>query len=171
MTKITRRFALLLAGVLILVALVGCKKKEEQKSGIILDYATKGVVATEDPEALQKAFDEAQKNAREGMMSLNYKNDAYSEDGKTFSCYIGNSPSNADDLFVSIYADAACTDELFLGQLLRPGSAYESVELERALDLGDHTVYVPHTLIRMVDGEQSIVGQIVVTMVFHVYPF
>jgi hypothetical protein len=173
MTKTVRQFALLLAGVLLLSALVGCKKKEEAEEktgGLALDYATQGVVATEDPDALQKAYDQAVENAQKGMIALNYRNDAFSTDGKTFSCYIGNSPSNADDLFLSIYADAECTDELFMGQLLRPGTAYETVELNRALEPGDHMVYVPHTLIRVVDGEQMISGQAVVTLDFHVNP-
>jgi len=168
MTKTTRQFALLLAGVLVLSALVGCKKKEEKQSGLILDYATTGVVETHDPQALQKAYDEAQKAAMKNMIALLYKNDAYSKDGKTFSCYVGNSPENPDDLFISIYADPECTDELFMGQLLRPGSAYDTVELNRALEPGDYTVYVPHTMIRVDDGEQKIVGQVVVTMDFHV---
>jgi hypothetical protein len=169
MTKTTRQFALLLAGVLLLSALVGCKKKEEEKqSGIILDYATQGVIETHDPNALQKAYDEAVEKAREGMIALTYRNDASSEDGQTFNCYIGNSTSNSDDLFIAIYADSACTDELFRGQLLRPGTAYETVTLNRKLDEGVHTVYVPHTLIRVVDGQQAIVGQTIVTMDFHV---
>lgn len=170
MTKTAKLTAFLLAGLLVLSILSGCKKKEEelQQSKFILDYATEGVVETNDPDALQKAFNEAQKNANENRMALNYKNDAYSNDGKTFQCYIGNSPKNLDDLFVSIYANRECTDELYLGQLLRPGTAYETIELERELEEGDHTVYVPQTLIRVVDGEQTIVGQAIVTMDFHV---
>jgi hypothetical protein len=169
MIKTTRLAAFLLAGMLTLSALTGCKKKEEEKqSGLILDYATSGVVETQDPQALQKALDAAQERANNDRIGLNYKNDAYSQDGKTFSCYIGNSTFNADDLFISIYADSACTDELFMGQLLRPGTAYETIELERTLEPGDYTVYVPHTLITTVDGEQSITGQAIITMDFHV---
>jgi hypothetical protein len=170
MTKTTRRFALLLAGILVLSALVGCKKKEEEKSGLILDYATDGVVQTEDPEALQKAFDAAKKEAQDSRFGLDYKNDAYSEDGKTFSCYIGNSDENADDLFISVYMDPELTDEVYMSQLLRPGTAFEVIELNRTLDPGDYMVYVPHTQIRLIDGVQTIVGQVVVTMDFHVNP-
>jgi hypothetical protein len=169
MTKTTRQFALLLAGVLVLSVLVGCKKKEEEKqSGLILDYASEGVVEMEDPNALQNAFDAAKKEAQESGFGLNYRNDAYSTDGKTFSCHIGNSRQNADDIFIAIYADPECTDELYISQLLRPGTAYETIELNRALEPGDHTVYVPHTKIRLIDGVQTIVGQVVITMDFHV---
>lgn len=169
MTKTAKLAALLLSGVMFLSALTGCKKKEEEKqSGLILDYASEGVVEMEDPASLQKAFDEAKKAAQDGMFGLNYRNDAYSTDGKTFSCHIGNSRQNADDIFIAIYADPECTDELYISQLLRPGTAYETIELNRALEPGDHTVYVPHTKIRLIDGVQTIVGQVVITMDFHV---
>jgi hypothetical protein len=168
MTKTTKTAAFLLAGLLVLSTLSGCRKEDEKQSGLILDYASEGVVEMENPEELQKAFDEAKKAAQEGMFSLDYRNDAYSSDGKTFSCYIGNSRLNQDDIFIAIYADPECTDELYISQLLRPGVAYETIELNRALEPGDHTVYVPHTKIRMIDGAQTIVGQVVITLDFHV---
>lgn len=158
--------AVALAGALVVTALSGCRKKEE-KNNLILDYAT-GTVATHDQESLQKAYDEAVKQASKDTMSLNYRNDAYSADGKTFSCYIGNSKMNVEDLFITIYADAACTDELYLSGLLRPGTALETVELNRKFDVGDYTFYVPFTQVQLVDGEQTIIGQAVVTMDFHV---
>jgi hypothetical protein len=168
MTKIAKLALFMLTIALTLFALTACKKKEEAQSGLILDYATEGVVETEDPNALQKAFDVAKKEAQESRFGLDYKNDAYSEDGKTFSCYIGNSDENADDLFISVYMDPELTDELYTSQLLRPGTAFETIELNRTLDPGVYMVYVPHTQIRLVDGKQTIVGQVVITMDFHV---
>lgn len=167
MRQRSRALAFLLAIVLVATASSGCKKKEEEKNNLILDYAT-GTVETHDADALQKAYDAAVKQANEDTMSLNYRNDAYSMDGKTFSCYIGNSKTNEDDMFVTIYADAACTDELFMSGLLRSGTALDTVELNRKFDVGDYTFYVPFTQIQLIDGEQTIVGQAVVTMDFHV---
>lgn len=171
MTKTAKMGALLLAVALALSILTGCKKKEEEKeekSGLILDYATSGVIELQDPNALQKAFDEAQRESLESMFSLEYQESAFSEDGKTFRCYIGNSAYNTDDIFISIYMDAELTDEVYMSQLLRPGMAFDTIELNRTLEPGNYTVFVPHTKIRLIDGEQTIVGQLVVTMELHV---
>lgn len=167
MTRKSGTVAFLLALVLVVTALSGCGKKQEEKNNLILDYAS-GTVATNDPDALQKAYDAAVKQANEDTITLNYRNDAYSRDGKHFSCYIGNSTANVDDLFVTIYADDAFSDELFMSGLLRPGTALDNIELNRKLDAGDHVVYVPFTQIQLIDGKQTIVGQAVVTMDFHV---
>jgi hypothetical protein len=171
MTKTVKMCSLALAMALTLTLLSACKKQEEakeEKSGLILDYATSGVIELEDPDALQSAFNEAQQEALDSMFSLEYQDDAFSDDGKTFRCYIGNSANNKDDLFISIYMDAELTDEVYMSQLIRPGTAFETVELNRTLEPGDYTVFVPHTKIRLIDGEQAIVGQVVVTMEFHV---
>jgi hypothetical protein len=169
MTKIAKLAMLLLAIALTLSILTACKKKEEEKqSGMILDYATTGVVEMDDPEALQRAYEEAKQKAQDNTFGLKYQNDAYSTDGKTFSCRIGNSTQNADDIFIAIYADKECTDELFVSQLLRPGMAFDTVELNRTFEPGDYTFYVPHTKIRMIDGVQTIVAQVVITIDFHV---
>jgi hypothetical protein len=102
------------------------------------------------------------------VMALEYRNDAYSDDRRTFQCYIANSQSNEYDMFIAIYADAEYNDLLYLSELLRPGSAFEQVTLERALPPGDHEVYVAFTQVEETDGEQAIRGQNRVTMNFHV---
>lgn len=130
-------------------------------------YATEGVTVVEDPDELSRMVQEMYKNVG-NMMALEYKNDAYSEDGRDFECYIANASGNEYDMFIAIYADAEYTEELFLSQLLRPGSAFERVELERALEKGDHTVYVAFTQVDEEDGEQVIHEQSKVTMTFHV---
>lgn len=117
-----------------------------------IGYATEGVVAT-DPETLQDAVDEMYKEAQEPGVSLEYKDIAISNDGKNFRCYIGNSEKNAYDMFIAIYADAALTDELFLSELLRPGSRFEEITLEQTLSPGVHTAYIVYT--QVVDEENS----------------
>lgn len=133
-----------------------------------IGYATEATVML-DQDSLQAAMDQAMQNARDGNISLRYKNNAYSEDGVNFSCYIVNSAQNSYDMFITIFADAALEDQLFLSGLLRPGEGFESIELERALDPGDHTVYVALTQVEEnEDGEQVIHNQVVHTMDFHV---
>lgn len=133
-----------------------------------IGYATEATVML-DQDSLQAAMDQAMQNAKDGNISLLYKNNAYSEDGVNFSCYIVNSAQNSYDMFVTIFADAALEDQLFLSGLVRPGEGFESIELERALDPGDHTVYVALTQVKEnEDGEQVIHNQVVHTMDFHV---
>ena len=61
------------------------------------------------------------------------------------------------------------TDQLFLSQLVRPGSGFEKITLDRALDSGTNVVYVAVTLVDTEeDGTQSIKAQVVHTMDFHV---
>jgi len=156
-----------LAAALLLTA--GCKKKQEAAdNGFRVGYATEGVTVVDDPNALQKAVDEMYEKSQRQGMTLSYTNDAYSTDGVTFDCYLANHPDNDYDMFVAIYADEEYTDELYLSQLLRPGTAFNEIKLERALTPGDHTVHAAYTLVEEADGQQSIHDQQLVTMVFHV---
>jgi len=129
-----------------------------------LGYAT-GVTAL-DENSLQKAVDEMYAKVDEGNIALEYKNDAFSTDGKKFDCYIGNSLANEYDMYIGIYADNSFEDELYLSGLFRPGEAFKEVELSRALDKGDHRVYVSFTQVE--EDLETIHGQIMVTMDFHV---
>lgn len=138
------RWLAALAIPLALCVLSGCAKKapepeEPKRPSLQVGYAV------EDPDAMSKALDEAYEKMQE-RMTLSYKNDAFSSDGKTFTCYIANSPDNAPyDMFVGLYSDLEFTDCLFLSQLLRPGSAFETLTLERALEPGTHQLYAVFT--------------------------
>lgn len=134
-----------------------------------IGYATEAKVML-DQNSLQEAFDEAMRNAAEGSVGLRYKNNAYSGDGKNFECFIVNSESNLYDMFLTIFADAELTDQIFLSGLVPPGSGFEAITLERALEAGDHTVYVALTQVDTDEesGEQVIKNQVVHTMEFHV---
>lgn len=126
-----------------------------------------GVVLTQ--EELDAAMASAAQNAEAGRVALSYKNGAYSTDGENFDCYIINSASNLFDMFLTIYADAELTDEIFLSGLIPPGSGYEKLKLEHKLEKGDHTVYVVLTQVDTdEDGNESIVNQVTHTMDFHV---
>lgn len=123
-----------------------------------------------DENTLQAAIDEAVENAKNGMVALSYQNDAYSKDGKTFSCYIANDAGNLYDMFVAIYADSGLTDQIFLSGLIPPGSGFEEITLDHALESGDHRVYVAVTQVETDEetGEQVLGNQVMHTIEFHV---
>lgn len=110
-----------------------------------LAYATEGVTVVDDEQALQDAVAAMQEKAKEGTISLWFKNQAFSSDGKNFDCFIGNSERNSYDLFITLFADEEMTDQLFLSGLIRPGEGFEKISLERELEPGTHNVYVALT--------------------------
>ena len=127
-----------------------------------IGYEMEGVVIL-DPSDYQPAAPEVDE------IGLWYQNSATSTDGIHFTGFIGNSESNAYDMFVGIYADDDFTERLYLSKLVPPGSAIESFELDKALSEGDHQVYVAMTLVaKDEEGTQRIVDQALYTMVFSV---
>lgn len=125
-----------------------------------LQYASKGVVLIDDQDVNETLEDNA--------IALEFKNDAYSLDGKTFQCYVGNSPINLYDMFLAIYSDASFTEELWVSDLVPPGSAFEEITLNKALEPGVHTVCIAFT--QMEDDAKTIHAQTLYTMDFHVSP-
>jgi hypothetical protein len=142
---------------------------QDQSNDLGIGYASEAKVLL-DQDSLQAAMDKAMANAREGNIALLYKDNAYSTNGTDFDCYIVNSANNAYDMFLTIFADQEMTDELYLSQLVPPGSGFEKITLEHPLDEGDHTVYVALTQVETDEetGEQSVHKQVVHTMDFHV---
>jgi len=134
-----------------------------------LFYESKGVTVVEDnPEAYQKTLESLRKESEKMPVGLEYKNDAYSEDGSTFSCYIANAVRNQYDMYIDIY-DETMTEELFLSGLIRPGNAFESITLNRPLSEGTHELFVAFTQVKPTeDGDFSIQAQIIIIMDFHV---
>lgn len=130
-----------------------------------IGYADAAVVL--DEAALQAAMDKSLNES--GSIALRYKNNAFSTDGTNFECYIANSTGNVYDMFLTIYADAEMTDQIYLSGLVRPGSGFENITLEHALDPGTTTVYVVVTQVDAEeDGTQVIKNQVIHTMDFHV---
>lgn len=136
--------------------------------GLTIGYASEGVAVIDDADALQKAVDEAYAKARQPGVSMRYENDAYSSDGKNFTCSIGNPTRSPYDMFIAIYADDAFEDPLFISQLIRPGEEFSNITLERALEPGDYTVNCVFSQVDVEDGEQVMRGQVAVTLNFHV---
>jgi hypothetical protein len=159
--------AVVVAARLVTRAVIATRGNSSNNTGI--GYATEAHVMM-DEDALQAAMDKAMENAENGNVGLMYKDNAYSTDGTNFQCYIVNSATNLYDMFITIYADADMTDELYNSQLVPPGSGFENLTLEHSLDVGDHVVYVAITQVDTDEetGEQSILRQVVYTMDFHV---
>ena len=155
-----------LAWAMMLCPLTGCgaAQQQEENSGLKIGYATEGVTATEDQNSLQAAVDDMMKKAEDGKMALEFQNTAYSDDGVNFSLYLANSEKNSYDMFIAIYADEDFTDQLFLSQLLRPGTAFRTLTLDHALEPGTHTVYVVHTQVE--EDLNTIHAQVIITMEF-----
>lgn len=132
-------------------------KQEEESTG--LKYETQGVVILEDDGS--GIYDVLEPNS----IALEFKNDAYSNDGKTFACYLGNSALNEYDMYVAVYADAELTNLLYLSGLVPPGSGFEEITLDQELPEGDHRVYIAFT---QMEDPETIHAQTVYTMDFHV---
>lgn len=126
-----------------------------------IGYA-EGVVAVDD-DSLQAAVDAL---AGKGRFITEYKNNAMSTDGRTFACYVGNSALNTYDMYIQMFADAELTDQLFLSELLRPGTVFKEITLDHDLEPGSHTVYVVFTQVQ--DDQATVEGQSAVTMDFTV---
>lgn len=134
----------------------------------MVGYSTEAKVML-DQDSLQAAVDEAMENAEKAQVALQYQNNAYSTDGKTFSCYIINAPTNLYDMFLTIFADPELTDQLYLTGLIPPGSGFEEITLDHELEPGDHTVYVAVTQVDTDEnGNQVIAHQVMHTIEFHV---
>lgn len=134
----------------------------DQGNSLIVGYATEGVTpVTSDPAEFSKAVDEVfrEAEARKGM-ALKYQYDAISTDGVNFRCLLANSSDNDDDMFIAIYTDSTFQDQLFLSELLKPGTAFEKITLDRPLEKGTHNVVAAFTLVRTDEnGQQSITQQ------------
>lgn len=176
MKALTKRGTLLLMA-LIMVLAAGCAKKETAEEvteesapdrSLVIGYAEEGITVVEDANSMEKAIADMLEKASSPGIALSYKNNAFSEDGVHFSCYIANSTRNLYDMFIQIFADEEYQDEVFLSQLIRPGQAFESLTLNHELPKGDTRCYVAMTQVETVDGEQSVHAQTFFTMDFHV---
>lgn len=125
-----------------------------------------GVTVVDDPDALQKAVSDAYEKAAEGGVPISFRNDAVSEDGTKVQCYIANPASATYDVFITIFADAELTDQIYLSGLIPPGKALQEITLNHKLDSGTHTVYVAYTQVD--DDHATIRGQAIITMDFSV---
>lgn len=123
-----------------------------------LGYEGNAVVVTSEEE-LQKQVEEME--SRDGKISLEYKNVAISGNGTDFDCYIANSVYNTGDMYIGIYTDATYEEELYLTQLIKPGSGITSFECNKKLEPGHHDAVLLFTLVE--DDHKTIRTQTPVT--------
>lgn len=140
----------------------------EATTGVNIGYASEGVTVLDEADAQQKAINDLLRGGP--GLSIDYKSDAYSTNGKDFECYIGNSDVNVEDMYIQICADVEMTDTVFLSKLIRPGYAFRDITLDRAFPEGDYTFYVCFTTVGEENGETTITGQTTVAVDFHVRP-
>lgn len=170
-----KRLIVVIVGLIVVIMVMAFFLLFRQESTTIDDgdtprigYATEATVML-DQDSLQAAMDAAMENAKDGNVALLYKNNAFSKNGTDFECYIVNSAANKYDMFLTIFADAEMTDQIFLSGLIPPGSGFENITLDRALEPGDHTVAVAVTQVDTDEnGNQVIKHQVAHTMEFHV---
>lgn len=93
---------------------------------------------------------------------VRYKKEAVSTDGETFSCLIANPDDSEYDIYIGIYGDEEFTDELYLSQLIPPGSALNEITISRKLEKGTHRVYLAYTQVE--DDHATLHGQVFVAM-------
>lgn len=176
--KSSNKLVVIIAGVVVAVAvgaaaavtMSGQNSQPEEDNSLKIGYSADAKVML-DEDSLQAEVKKALEESQNSNVALKYQNDAFSENGKDFTCRILNSSANPYDMFLTIYADGELTDQLFLSELVPPGSGFEEITLDRALEPGDHTVYVALTQVTLnEEGEQVIKNQVVHTMDFHVTP-
>lgn len=125
-----------------------------------------GAVTVTDQDELQKMIDGMIQKTKDGTMSLEYKNVAVSNNGRDFSCYIANSIKNKYDMFFGIYKDATLKDELYLTELIPPGSGMKNIQLKKQLKSGTHNVVLVFTQVR--EDHKTIKSQISVQLTLSV---
>lgn len=142
-------------GILYATGVIGAPAEEPPG----LQYATEGVVIAD---ARDGIYDEL---ISADAIALEFRNDAYSVDGQIFKCYVANSPINEYDMFLAFYADPEMTDQICMTGLITPGNAFEVLKLDRALEPGNHRLYVAYT---QMEDPETIHAQTLHTMDFHV---
>lgn len=127
----------------VLFVLWNSKGKGEDDGGKI-GYDSNAVTVTDEDE-LQKLVDDIY--AKSGQISLEYKNIANSGDGSNFNCYIANSAKNKYDMYLGIYTDVSYKEELFLTQLMKPGSGIKNFKSKKKMEPGQHNAVLVFTLV------------------------
>lgn len=122
----------------------------------ILKYDEAAVALDEN--GLERQIQEMKNNS--GDVSLEYKNDAVSDDGKNFACYLANSDLNTEDMFIAIFTDGTLTEQVYLSGLLRPGTSINQFESETEFKPGTHSAVALFTSVG--DDHETMTSQLAV---------
>jgi len=134
----------------------------DQKSGnnpLQLGYDSAAVALDEN--GLEKQIEEMRKNS-EGSVSLEYKNEAESTNGKEFDCYLANSELNTEDMFFAIFTDASMTEQMYLSGLLKPGTSIQKFTSEIPLEKGEYSAVCVFTTVS--DDHETMTSQVAVEL-------
>ena len=159
---------LLIAGIIIGVVLFSKQNNDDDSSPdgddepvVTIGYEGNGVVALSEDE-LRAQWERMMHEAEEGMLDLEYKNQAVSDDGVNFSCKFGNAASNKYDMYIGIYLDDALTEQVVLTGLVPPGSEISSFESDIPLDPGSYSAILVYTQVD--DDHATIVSQTMIVV-------
>lgn len=141
-------------------------EEEVKRMGYAEGVVVETGVTVVDEDSLQDAADFLFLNEDTPEIALEYRNNPKSNDGKNFACHIANAADNVYDMYIAVYSDSNCTDELFRSDRLTPGTALDSLSLARTLEPGVHELAV--AFIQVEDGEETVHAQTLVTLDFTV---
>lgn len=159
----------LVALIIILIAVVAClvfakgsdpASQNASESSSKIGYEANVVVS--DRKGLQDTVDEMVKKAEEGNIALEFQNEAFSDDGKNFTCYIANSVKNNYDMFLALYEDSAYSKQMFLTGLIPTGSAIDHFALDETLEKGTYNMVL--VLTQVEDDHETLHAQVSVTL-------
>lgn len=119
--------------------------EKKNDNPLILDYDSSAVAL--DSNMLQKQYDELREMAKNGYVNLEFQNVATSNDGINFTCHLGNSEANVEDMFFNIYKDKTLEEQIYLSGLVAPGTAIDSFVSEMKLDPGEYPAIVLFTTV------------------------
>lgn len=71
---------------------------------------------------------------------LHFSTTATSSDGTNFKCVLGNPNGAQYDIYFDIYADDACTEQIYLSGLVAPGSQLEGFTSSKTFPKGTQDV-------------------------------
>lgn len=145
-SRLKKKFAvlflviILLAGIAAVIGIGLLSRKEGRTSSDgIMEYEANIIV--DDAKTLQDAVDEMYRKAKEGYMTLQMQTEAYSEDGREFTCYLANAAENSYDMFMVFYRDDT-QEEIYRTGLIPIGARIEEFTLEEALEPGNHEITI-----------------------------
>jgi len=119
--------------------------------------AYESTVVVDNANALQEAVDGLIKQAQEGMMTLEMKTEAVSDDGYNFACQLGNAEENRYDMFVVIYRDDT-QEEIYRSGLIPVGTHIEQFKVEKVMAPGKYVGTVVYNQVE--DDHETIHSQV-----------
>ncbi len=124
---------LLLGGGAAALILLNGDGEESQAEGIRYETNVGMVKPNED-------LAEKLREGSEDRIPLHFSTNAVSKDGTNFECVLGNPDGAQYDIYFDIYADAECTEQIYLSGLIAPGTQLESFTSSKTFPKGTHDV-------------------------------